>query len=133
MTFRFRFAIIVALFALGADKAAAAQAAPAQPARFAAHPYTSALGAVWNYRSCGVHASAARYRALEAAVEAAEAAARAKGLGPELDRVRADYNAILAVSTMMACAHGPVGALRDARRAVAAFQAWVAARPPAAH
>jgi len=129
-----RFAILLALLAaLEPSPAAQPAPAPAPPARFAAHPYTSALGALWNYRSCGVHASAARYRALEAAVEAAEVAARAKGLGPELDRVRADYNAILAVSTMMACARGPVAALSGARRAVAAFQAWVAARPPAAH
>lgn len=130
--FAMRFAILP-LLAVAVTPAVAAQPAPAPPAQFAGHPYTNALGAVWSYRSCGVRANAARYRALEATVQAGEVAARAKGLGPELDRVRAQYNAILAVSTMMACPRGPVMALREARRAVAAFRAWVAAHPPAAH
>jgi len=124
-------AILLAMFAM-VEPIRAAQPASVSPARFARHPYTSALGAVWNYRSCGVHARAAPYRALEAAVAAAEAAARARGLGPLLERLRADYNALLAVSTMMPCVHGAAASLRDARRAVAAFQAWVAAQPPVA-
>jgi hypothetical protein len=99
------------------------------PERFAPHPYKSALGAVANYRSCGVRARAGPAAALDAALRAGEAAARAKGLGPMLERLRQDYHALLAVSTMMACARGPAAALAGARRAVADFQRWVAAQP----
>jgi hypothetical protein len=98
---------------------------PAAPA--SGHPYRSALGAVANYQSCG--ASGRRASSLDADLRANEAAARAKGLGPELDRIRREYQAMLAVSDMMACVHGPRGALADARRALAAFRAWVNAQP----
>ncbi len=126
----------LALAVVGGSQELVAQAggappgsAGAFPARFAPHPYTSALGAVWNYQSCGVRARAAEVAALNAALQAGEAAARAKGLGPELERVRRDYQALLAVSTMMACTRGPATALASARRAVADFRRWVTAQP----
>jgi hypothetical protein len=37
--------------------------------------------------------------------------------------------ALLAVSTMVACAHGPAAALAGARLALKAFRAWVAEQP----
>ena len=132
---RSRLSIALALFASGTGLAQA-QPAPANQAgpvhvRFAAHPYTSALDALANYQSCGVHARAAALAPLEAAFHTSEAAARAKGLGPLLDELRRDYQALLAVSTRMACARGPVAALTGARNAVRAFQAWEDAQPTA--
>lgn len=100
---------------------------PAQ--RFAAHPYKSALGAVANYQSCGVHARRAAVREITAALLAIEAAAVARGLGPELERLRREYYELLAVSTMTACALGPRRALAGARGALADFRAWVAEQP----
>ena len=97
--------------------------------RFAPHPYTSALGAVANYQSCGIHARAAAWRALERALRAGEADATLKGLGPTLERLRQDYYALRAVSSMTACGGGPRRALAFARRAVAAFRTWVAEQP----
>ena len=105
--------------------------APAR-VRFAPHAWTSALDALVNYQSCGVDARAGELARLNAAVRASEAAARAKGLGPLLDELRNDWQALLAVSTRVACGGGPVAALAAARAAVRAFQAWVAAQPPAA-
>jgi hypothetical protein len=106
---------------------------PPQPAhvRFAPHPYTSAMGALANYRSCGVHVRAAAFARLDAMFRESETAARAKGLGPLLDDLRRDYLALLAVSTMTACGGGPAAALTGARTAVRGFQAWVAAQPAA--
>lgn len=108
-------------------------ASPPQPVhvRFASHPYTSAMGALANYQSCGVHVRAAAFAALDATFRESEAAARAKGLGPLLDELRRDYLALRAVSTMTACGGGPAAALRGAGTAVRAFQAWVAAQPAA--
>jgi ketosteroid isomerase-like protein len=114
------------------------QAGAAQPHRAAAPPartipldessYRSALGGLTNYQTCGVDAAA--LAGLNAQMHAIEAAARAKGLGPTIDRVRQDYLNLLAVSTMTACGGGPVAALADARRGIAAFQAWVAGAAP---
>ena len=127
---RLRALALILLVSGGAGQAMAAQSGEAAtPARFAPHPYKSALGAVANYLSCGVRARAGPAAALEAALRAGEAAAGAKGLGPTLERLRQDYYALLAVSTMMACARGPAAALAGARRAVADFQRWVAAQP----
>jgi hypothetical protein len=100
---------------------------PAGP--LAPHPYKSALGAVGNYQSCGVDARRTSYLVINAELRSIEAAAEAKGLGPTLARLRREYQALLAVSTMMACAHGPAAALAGARRALQAFRAWVAAQP----
>ncbi len=102
-------------------------ATPAQ--RFARHPYKSALGAVANYRGCGARAGAAPYQALTGEMRDIEAAAAAKGLGPTLERLRREYYELLSISTIMACVRGPGPALADARRAVAAFRAWVAEQP----
>jgi len=125
----------IALAVLAATGAAQAQPAggpaPAR-VRFAPHAWTSALDALVNYQSCGVDARAGELARLNAAVRASEAAARAKGLGPLLDELRNDWQALLAVSTRVACGGGPVAALAAARAAVRAFQAWVAAQPPAA-
>ena len=119
----------------------AAGPAPTQPARlpasvldppaqrFAPHPYKSALGAVANYQSCGVHARAAAYREITAALRAIEAAAEAKGLAPTLERLRREYYELRAVSTMTACGGGARRALAGARRALAAFRTWVAEQP----
>src|SRR3954466_13477094 len=77
---------------------------PAGP--FAAHPYKSALGAVSNYQSCGAQARRAASVELDTALRSIEAAAEAKGLGPTLERLRREYQQLLSVSTMMACARG---------------------------
>jgi hypothetical protein len=66
---------------------------------------------------------------INAELRSIEAAAEAKGLGPTLERLRREYQALLAVSTMMACFRGPRTALADARRALQAFRAWVAGQP----
>jgi hypothetical protein len=128
----------VAAWALAASLAGALHAQPARlpasvlgpPAqRFASHPYKSALGAVANYRSCGIHVRAAAYAELSSALRSIETEAVAKGLGAELARLRQEYYELLSVSTMAACGGGPVRALADARRALAAFRAWVAGQP----
>jgi hypothetical protein len=93
-------------------------------------PYPYALGAVANYQSCGVNARPGAVRSLNAGLRAGEAAARAKGFGPMLDQLRAEYQAMLAVSTTMACALGPSGALKHAREAVSNFRRWVEASHP---
>jgi hypothetical protein len=126
-------ALALSAVSTGAAQAQPAPASPARPAnqRFAPHPYKTALGALANYQSCGVHVRAAAFAALNGAFREAETAARAKGLGPHLDELYHDWQALLAVSTMMACARGPAGALAGARTAVRAFQAWAAAQPPA--
>ena len=113
--------------AAGAGQAVAWQS----PARLTNHPYTSALSGFANYLSCGARARAREARALERALHETEAAARAKGLGPEMERVKRDYLALLAVSSRMACARGPAAALAGARAAMRAFRAWVAAAPVA--
>lgn len=100
--------------------------AGAAPMRYTNHVYTSALAAFANYQSCGSRARAREVERLGTALRSAEAAARTKALGPELDRVRQDYLALLAVSTMTACARGPIAALNGARGAIRAFQTWVA-------
>jgi hypothetical protein len=131
-----RVAPLLALAALGAGAALPARP-PRPPARvlgppaqrYAAHPYKSALGAVTNYQSCGSRAQAAAFVEISTALRAIEAAAQAKGLGAELARLRQEYHALLAVSTMTACAGGPVRALADARRALAAFRTWLAGQP----
>ena len=129
---------VLAALALVASMATALAAQPARlpasvldpPAeRFAPHPYKSALGNVANYQSCGIRSSAAAYRELTRTLRAVEAAAEAKGLGPVLERLRREYYELRAVSTMAACAGGPRRALAGARRAVAAFRAWVAEQP----
>lgn len=125
-----RFAIIAALFGAGVEPAAAGQPAANPPVRAARHPFPWALGAVANYQSCGVHARADQVRALNARLRAAEARARTNGMGAQLDRLRADYEAMLAVADMAACAWGPAEALRRARSAVRDFEYWAAhARP----
>ena len=96
---------------------------------FALHPYKTALGEVANYQSCGIRARAGAYRELTRALRATETEAVAKGLGPTLERLRRDYYELRAISTMAACAGGPRRALAGARRAVAAFRAWVAEQP----
>jgi len=130
--FRFLLPIAFALVAAGAG-VSNAQPVPAGPAnaRFAPHPYKSALGAIANYQACGVRARGADVARLEATLRASEAAARAKGLGPMLDQLYRDWQAELAVSTMMGCVHGPAAALAGARTTLRAFQTWVAAQPPA--
>jgi ketosteroid isomerase-like protein len=93
------------------------------------YSYRDALGGLWNYESCGVRARAVDYRALAAELRSIESLARSKGLGPTLERVREDYNRLLAVATMMGCAGGPVAALAGARRAMADFRTWVEQAP----
>src|SRR3954453_3763041 len=124
-------AIAIAATVLGTGRSAAQPARvpasqigpPAGP--LADHPYKSALGAAANYQSCGVNARRTSYLAIDAELHAIEAEAEAKGLGPTLARLRREYEALLAVSTMMACARGPAAALAGARRALEAFRAWV--------
>lgn len=123
-------AVGLALMAAGSGQAAATRPRPAppvveMPAHMDEYSYRDALGAVWGYQSCGARASAATYRALGARLHEIEEMARAKGLGPTLDRVREEYNRLLAVSTMMPCARGPIAGLAGARRALAAFDWWV--------
>jgi hypothetical protein len=98
-------------------------------ARFAAHPYTSALAAVGNYQSCGVNARRAAVDEVTRALQSIEAAAEAKGLGATLERLREEHDRLLAVSTMIACASGPRAALANARRALVAFRTWVDDQP----
>ena len=129
-----RLAIFLILFA-AVTGPLQAQTAPANPSRppigySLSHPYISALDALANYQSCGIRARAAEVVRLDALLRASEADARAKGLGPLLDELRRDWQAILAVSSRMACARGPAVALTSARGAVRAFQAWVAAQSP---
>lgn len=123
------------LIALASLAAGPLQARPAPARPTIGHslglPYISALDALANYQSCGVRAREAEFARLDALVRQSEAAPRAKGLGPLLEELRRDWQAILAVSSRMACARGPVAALAGARRAVRAFQAWVVAQPPA--
>jgi hypothetical protein len=97
--------------------------------RFVMHPYESALSAVANYQSCGALARSRAAREVTIALREIEAAALAKGLGPTLERLRRDYHATMAVATTTACAGGPVRALAEARSALRAFRAWVAAQP----
>jgi hypothetical protein len=128
-----RIAIALTLIAGGMSQALAAQprrapAPPPQAAPLDESSYRSALAGFANYQSCGVNA--AEYAALTAQLHAIEAAARAKGLGPTIDRVRQDYLNLLAVSTMTACGGGRIAALAGARRGMAAFQAWVAGAAP---
>jgi hypothetical protein len=126
---RTRIALALVLLAAGGASSLAAQPRGAAPPRLDEYSYRSALGGFWNYQSCGANARAAAWRALAAELQSIESRARAKGLGPTLERVREEYNRILAVSTIMACAGGPVAALADARRAMAAFRTWVEAAP----
>jgi hypothetical protein len=130
---RSRITLWLALFGACPAQTVAAQpgGSGSRPAseRFAGHPYKSALGAVANYRSCGVHVRAGRFNALAAALRSTESLAGAKGLGAVLERLRRDYHDLLAVSTMAACGGGPAAALARARRSVAAFRTWVASQP----
>jgi hypothetical protein len=124
----------LAVFSAGPGLAAQPGGAPAGQAGapagvWTSHPYKSAISAVANYGSCGIHADAALYSGLNAALRSLEAAAVAKGLGPTLERLRREYEALMAVADVMACAGGPAGALAEARGAVAAFRAWVEAQP----
>jgi ketosteroid isomerase-like protein len=125
-------ALALALLAAGAPLAAQPRAAPAAP-RPAGLPdeysYRGALGGLWNYRSCGVHARAADYQALAAELRSIESLARSKGLGPTLERVRDEYNRQLAISLLMPCGGGPVAALAGARRAMAVFRTWAEQAP----
>src|SRR5258705_10039304 len=93
-------AIAVCFLAAGMTPALPAQLArvpassiapPAGP--LAPHPYKSALGAVWNYQSCGVNARRAAYIEITTRLRSIEAAAEAKGLGPTLVRLRQEYQA----------------------------------------
>jgi hypothetical protein len=116
-------------------------ASPAQPARvpasevgppagpLAGHPYKDALGAVWNYGSCGANARRPAYIEVNSALRNIEAAAEAKGLGPTLARLRREYQQLLSVSLLVPCGGGPRAALAEARRALGAFRAWVADQP----
>jgi hypothetical protein len=122
-------AIAACLFGAAMSNAQPARVPASQldpPAALADHLYKSALGAVDNYLSCGANA---RTSQINAELRSIEAAAGAKGLGPMLERLRREYQALLAVSTMMACAGGPAAALAGARRALQAFRAWVAEQP----
>jgi hypothetical protein len=125
-----RLSIALAIFTAGTGQSVAQSPRPTI-GHSLNHPYVSALSALANYQSCGYRARAAAFFALDRTLRESEAAARAKGLGPLLDELRRDWQAILAVSTRMACAGGPAAALAGARGAVRAFQAWVAAQPPA--
>lgn len=98
--------------------------------RFASHPYTYALAALANYEGCVGHAPVAEVAALAAVLRASEETAREKGLGPELERLHRDYLAVLAVSTMIACAGEPMASLAEARRAIGDFERWVFDLPP---
>lgn len=133
---RLLFAIAVCVFGAGMTTDLLAQPArvPASqigpPAGWlAGHPYKSALGAVWNYESCGANARRAAYIEITTRLRSIEAAAEAKGLGPTLERLRQEYHALLAVSTTMACAGGPRAALACARGALLRFRAWVEDQP----
>ncbi len=97
--------------------------------RFAPHPYKSAMDTLANYQSCGMHARAADLAALTAELRSIESLARAKGLGPTLERLRQDYLDLLAISSRVACAGGATAALANARRAMADFRTWVADQP----
>jgi hypothetical protein len=122
---------VLAVFSAGPVLAAQPGGAPAGPPAgvWTSHPYKSAISAVANYGSCGIRADAALYNGLNAELRSLEAAAVAKGLGPTLERLRREYEALMAVADVMACAGGPVRALAEARGAVATFRAWVEARP----
>jgi hypothetical protein len=135
---RFPSRLLIAVVALCTFAASMSGAQPARlpasvlgpPAEaLAPHPYKSALGAVWNYQSCGVHARRAAIIEITNRLRSIEAAAEAKGLGPTLERLRQEYDALLAVSTMMACARSPRAALAGAREALTAFGAWVDDQP----
>jgi hypothetical protein len=105
----------------------AAAGAPAAPPNESS--YRRALGTLWNYQACGVRARRAAYRSLAAELAAIERLARSKGLGPTLERLREEYNHMLAISLIMPCAGGPAAALARARLAMPAFRAWVEAQP----
>jgi hypothetical protein len=126
-------AIIACLFGAGTSAAQPALVPASRigpsPGPLADHPYKSALGAVGNYQSCGTNPHRTSYLAIEAELRSIEAAAEAKGLGPTLARLRQEYQQLLAVSSMMACARGPAAALAGARQALRAFRAWVAEQP----
>jgi hypothetical protein len=127
-----RVGIALALFASGIGHALAAQPghAPAPPARHLdEYTYQRALSAVWNFQSCGTRGRPAAHAALDAELQSLEAMARAKGLGPLLERVRSEYQRMLSVALIMPCAGGPAAALARAHQALAAFRAWVAAKP----
>jgi hypothetical protein len=122
-------AALLALLAAGAGQAMAAPPvrAPLQPPMPRDElSYEGALDGLMNVQTCRVHADGGAIAALDAQLHAIEAAARAKGLGPTLDRVRERWQAMLAIESRMACGGGPAAALAGARRGVAAFQAWVA-------
>ena len=120
----------LAMVTAGSGPAVAVQPghAPATaPTHFERHAYPSALNAFANYQSCGSHARAREIEALGLALRTGEAEARASGLGAELERLKREYLALLAVSSTVACAGGPAAALAGARVAMRAFAAWVAA------
>ena len=93
------------------------------------HPYVAALDGLGNYQGCGARARAAQVSALAREFGSIEASAMAKGLGPLIDRLRRNRDRRLSVSSMVACTRGPVAARAAARRAMAAFRAWVAGVP----
>ena len=129
---RARFAIALALSAGGIGQAMAAQPghAPAPPAvHLDEYSYERALSGVWNFQSCGTRGRPADHAALAAELQSLESMARAKGLGPVLERVRSEYQRLLSVALIMPCAGGPAAALARAHVALSAFRAWVAAQP----
>ncbi|MGE3150983.1 MAG: hypothetical protein AB7K04_18200 [Pseudorhodoplanes sp.] len=124
------------LSAAGAALPLAAQPGAAPPEAPRAVPvdeqsYLAAQGDLRNYQSCGTRARRATYQALAEELQSIESLARSKGLGPTLERVVAERNRILAISSMMVrpCVGGPVAALAGARRAMAAFRTWVDRAP----
>jgi ketosteroid isomerase-like protein len=130
-----RLALAIALPACAGAAATAAAPVPPRPAPAMpadAHAYIAATEAVANYRTCNLRrGGAGTLQALEAELAAIESLARAKGLGPVLERVREEHVRMLAVSSRMfvQCAGGPEGALMGARQALAAFRSWAERMP----
>lgn len=133
---RLRLALALALLAAAAAAPAAAQRGlptrPLPPVPADEHSYIAAQEAVENFRTCNIRRGrAGELQALAAELAAIESLARAKGLGPVLERVREEHLRMLAVSSRMwvACAGGPDGALAAARQALAAFRTWAERMP----
>ncbi|MBV9883900.1 MAG: nuclear transport factor 2 family protein [Sphingomonadaceae bacterium] len=131
-----RLALALALLAAAGAPAAAQRGGQARQLPAVAadeHAYVAAMEALENYRTCNVRRGrAGELQALAAELAAIESLARAKGLGPVLQRVQEEHLRMLAVTSRMwvACAGGPEGALAAARQALAAFRTW-AERTPA--
>lgn len=127
-----RITILLAIFGTGLVQPLVAQtgSGPAgQNWPVSGHPYTSALGALANYRSCGRRARAADVDGFAGLLRRIESRAAEQGLALMLGRLRRDHDDILAVSTMAACGGGPEAAREELNQSLWILESWVTDQP----